>query len=88
MDKQDVFRNAGAAISWRWQDAFACQSFLVNGMVPAQSVLDAQFNYAFPKQSLNIKIGATNLLNQYYTSIFGDPQIGGLYYTTITYGLK
>ncbi len=88
MDKQNIFKNGGAAISWRWQDAFAYQSFLVNGVVPAQSVLDAQVNYAFTKQSLNIKIGATNLLNQYYTSILGGPQIGGLYYTTLTYGLK
>jgi outer membrane receptor protein involved in Fe transport len=86
--KENVFKNAGASISWRWQDAFFYQSFLVNGNVAAQSVLDAQLNYSFTKQMIKIKIGATNLLNKYYTSILGGPQIGGFYYTTITYGLK
>lgn len=86
--KQNIFKNTGAAISWRWQDSFYYQSFLVNGNVPAQSVVDAQLNYSFEKQSLKIKIGATNLLNRYYTSVLGGPQIGGFYYTTITYGLK
>ncbi len=88
IDKENIFKNTGASISWRWQDAFYYQSFLVNGNVSAQLVLDAQLNYSFTKQLLKIKIGATNLLNRYYTSILGGPQIGGFYYTTITYGLK
>jgi outer membrane receptor protein involved in Fe transport len=88
VSKENIFKKVGAAISWRWQDNFYYQSFLVNGKVPAQSVLDAQLNYTFTKQMIKIKMGATNLLNKYYTSILGGPQIGGFYYTTISYGLK
>jgi outer membrane receptor protein involved in Fe transport len=88
IDKKNIFKNTGAAISWRWQNGFYYESFLVNGNVPAQSVVDAQLNYTFTKQLLKIKMGATNLLNKYYTSSLGGPQIGGFYYTTISYGLK
>ncbi len=31
------------------------------------------------------KVGGSNLLNHYYTTSFGSPQIGGLYYVTLIY---
>jgi iron complex outermembrane receptor protein len=50
--------------------------------------MDAMVHCTFPRQALDIKLGATNLLNHYYYSILGGPQIGGFYYTTVTYSLK
>ncbi|MBS0030700.1 TonB-dependent receptor [Chitinophaga sp. 22321] len=83
-----LFGNIGMGISYRWQDSYYWQSFLVNGDVPANSALDAQVGYLFPKLAFSIKVGATNLLNHYATSFLGGPQVGGFYYTTVTYGLK
>ncbi|MBD0287222.1 MAG: hypothetical protein ICV79_17615, partial [Flavisolibacter sp.] len=34
-----------------------------------------------------IRIGATNLLNNYYKNAFGSPEIGGLYYVSLGYNL-
>jgi iron complex outermembrane receptor protein len=54
----------------------------------AYSSLDAQVIYLIPKAKIEIRLGATNMLNQYYRSFLGGPEVGGLYYTTITYGIN
>lgn len=82
-----VIRSLSFNVSYKHQSSFYWQSFLVNGNVKAYGNVDAQVNYDFLKESLNIKIGATNLLNQYYNSFLGGPAVGGLYYTTLTYKL-
>jgi iron complex outermembrane receptor protein len=87
ISNEKLFKDIGAGITWRWQDNYYWQSFLVNGNVPANSAIDAQLTYTFPKLPCKIKMGASNLLNHYYTSFLGGPQIGGFYYTTLTYWL-
>ncbi len=84
----NIYKNLGAAISFKWQNSFYWQSFLINGNVPAFSTIDAQLNYTFQKQAIQLKIGGNNLLNHYYYSLLGGPQIGGFYYVTFSYGLK
>jgi iron complex outermembrane receptor protein len=84
----NVYKNLGFSVSARYQSNFYYQSFLVNGNVPAVFNADAMVQYSFNKPSLHIKVGATNVLNHYYYSILGGPQIGGFYYTTLTYSLK
>jgi hypothetical protein len=34
-----------------------------------------------------IKVGGTNILNKYYTTAFGSPSIGGLYYVSFAYNI-
>ncbi len=75
----------GAGITYKWQSNYYWQSFLVNGQVPAYGNLDVQATYQFPKNGLNIKMGASNVLNHYYYSFLGGPFIGGFYYATATY---
>jgi outer membrane receptor protein involved in Fe transport len=71
----------------RWQAAFDYQSDLANGTVPAYHVMDAQFSYKFPKIQSVVKVGANNLLNQYYITALANPSIGGLYYVSIGYNI-
>ena len=80
---EKLWKNLNASTSIHWQNAFYYQSFLVNGTVPAYWTLDAQISYDFPK--IKIKLGATNLLNQYYYSMLGGVHTGGFYYSSITY---
>ncbi len=82
-----VLGNLGFNITYKWQSGFYWQSFLVTGDVKAYSTLDAQVNYDLINTKLNVKLGATNLTNNYYYSFLGGPAIGGFYYTTITYNL-
>ncbi|MHA4809124.1 TonB-dependent receptor [Flavitalea flava] len=88
ISKENICNHLGAGIVGKWQSKYYWQSFLVNGNVAAYSSLDAQVNYTWPKIACRLKLGATNLLNKYYYSFLGGPSIGGMYYTTLTYGLK
>jgi TonB dependent receptor len=75
-------------LSFKWLDAFYWKSFQVNGKTPAYGSVDAQLSYIFTALNIKIKAGASNLLNHYYQSYLGGPSIGGMYYTTIIYGIK
>ncbi len=50
-----------------------------------QQKIDAQVNFLWNK--VRIKLGATNVLNQYYRSYLGGPSVGGFYYTSVTMNL-
>ena len=81
----EVFKNAGFNLSWRWQSAFEWQSPLANGTIPAYATVSAQVNYRVPKINTSFKLGATNLLNKKYYQYEGGPVIDGFYYLTIVY---
>ncbi|UAY51027.1 TonB-dependent receptor [Ferruginibacter albus] len=77
----------GFNVLWRWQDAYYTQSDFKQGINTAFSTLDAQVSYKLMKTKSMIKIGATNLLNHYYTTAYGNPSIGGLYYVSLAYNV-
>jgi len=79
--------NWGFNILWRWQDSMLWEGTFGTGDVPSFGTLDAQVSYRLPKIKSLIKLGATNLLNKYYTSAFGNPSVGGLYYVSIGYNV-
>ena len=82
--KQNRF---GFNVSYRWQDKIDYQGDFANGVVPAYQVVDAQLSYKFFHPKFLLKIGATNLLNEYYRNGFGNPAIGGLYYVSLGYNV-
>ncbi len=72
----------------RWQDAIpSYEADFANGSLPSIRTLDAQISYKLPKIKSVIKIGATNLLNQYYTDGVGSSDVGGLYYVGFAYNV-
>jgi outer membrane receptor protein involved in Fe transport len=77
----------GFNVSWRWQDGFYYESDFASGDVPGFHTVDAAINYKSPKLKSIIKLGATNLLNQYYRTAMGNPSIGGLYYVSFAYNV-
>ncbi|UPL47576.1 TonB-dependent receptor [Hymenobacter sublimis] len=87
LGNEDVYKRFGFGLNYRWQTRYYSQTFLVTGYVPAYSTLDAQVSYTVPTPNLRFKLGASNLLNQYYVSYLGGPSVGGLYYLQVTYGL-
>jgi len=74
-------------VMYRWQDAFYYESDFANGDVNAVHTLDAQVSYKVPAAKMLIKIGANNLLNEYYTNGAGNAVIGGLYYVSFGYNV-
>lgn len=88
LSKENIFKNIDAAIGYKWQNSYYWQSFLANGNVDSFTNINAQIAYKITTMDTKIKLGATNLLNNYYTSFTGGPSIGGMYYLTVIYGLK
>ena len=80
----DLFKNFGFNVSWRWSDAFFWQASFADGNVPSYNVVDAQVNYRIPKWNWNFKVGASNLLNQEYFTVFGSGFIGAQYFVSLT----
>jgi iron complex outermembrane receptor protein len=81
-----LFNRVGVMLNYRWQSAYYWQSFLVNGNVSSFGTLNAQVNWKM--LGVTWKCGATNLTNAHYYSYLGGPSIGGMYYASVTYGLK
>lgn len=78
----------GFGVTWHWQEAFDWYgTFNENrpGRVPAYSLLDAQVTYRVPSLKGSLKLGASNLANNYVVQAYGSPAVGGLYYLTITF---
>jgi iron complex outermembrane receptor protein len=84
----NVYKKLDFSITFKYQSSYYWQSFLINGNVPSVFNADCMVRYSFPKLFMDLKIGATNVFNHYYYSILGGPQIGGFYYTTLTYSFK
>jgi outer membrane receptor protein involved in Fe transport len=77
----------GFNLAYRWQDKINFEGDFANGVIPAYQTLDGQLSYKFPAQKVLVKLGASNLLNQYYRDGFGNATIGGIYYVSIGYNV-
>ncbi len=77
--------NFGFSVNYRWQDAFLWESSFGVGVVPAYSTLDAQVSYKLTNLKSVIKLGGSNVLNERYTTSFGNPRMGAVYYVSLTF---
>jgi len=80
-------RLLGFNATWRWQDGFFYENDFTQGNLDAYHVVDAAVTLKRPKIKSMIKLGATNLLNQYYRTAVGNPSIGGVYYVSFAYNV-
>jgi iron complex outermembrane recepter protein len=77
---RELLKNLGFNINYRWQNQFLWQSNFGEATLPAFATLDAQVSYKIHRLKSIVRIGGSNILNQYYTTSYGSAQIGGLYY--------
>lgn len=80
-------KRVGFNFVYRFQSEFDYQSDLATGVVPAYKVLDGQISYKLPKINSVVRVGANNMLNQYYITALANPSIGGLYYVSFGYNI-
>lgn len=80
-------KRLGFNFTWKWQDAFFYESDFATGDVPAYHTVDGQVSWKVPQINSVFRLGANNLLNQYYRTGTGNPSIGGLYYVSYGYNL-
>ncbi|MDJ1472145.1 TonB-dependent receptor [Xanthocytophaga flava] len=84
----NLFDKVGFSIAWHWQSAFDWYSTfteLAPGRISSYSLLDAQVSYRIPTIRTMLKLGASNLTNQYRMQAYGSPAVGGLYYLSLTF---
>lgn len=67
---------------FEWQSSFVAPAF---GMVPAYTTVDAQVSYKLSGIKSMLKVGGSNLLNTYYIQSLGGPNIGAIYYVSLTF---
>ncbi len=74
----------GFSVVYRWQNSFFYEGTFGSGMVDTYKTVDAMISYKLPSTKSLIKVGGSNILNQYYRTGWGNPAIGALYY--VSYG--
>ena len=83
-----VTDNLGFSVNMRWQTEFEWQSSFTipaNGMVPSYTTVDAQLSYRLTSTKSTLKLGGSNILNTRYIQSLGGPNIGAIYYLSITF---
>ena len=85
ISNRNIVKNVGMNVSYRWQDSFYWNSSFAAGAVPSFGTVDAQVNLKIPSVNGMIKIGASDLLNKYYVTSYGNPEMGGMYYVGFTF---
>ncbi len=82
-------KNIGFNVTYKWIEGFLFEgSPQFTGFINNYSLLDAQVSYGFKKPDINLKLGASNLLNNQVFQVYGGPRVGRLIYLSVTYDLK
>ena len=81
---EKLFKNFGFNASVRWNSEYLWQSTMVDGMIDAATVVDAQINYSFPKLKSTLKVGAANIGGKEYAQVLGAGLIGQQYFASWT----
>jgi outer membrane receptor protein involved in Fe transport len=79
-----LIQNLGFNINVRWNSEYLWQSSFGDGIIPENTVLDAQINYSIPKIKSVIKVGATNLFGSDYLQVIGAGMIGQQIFASLT----
>jgi outer membrane receptor protein involved in Fe transport len=83
----NVYKNIGFNVIVKWQDNNFYEGTFVTGTLPSFTWVDAQISYRMPKTKSLIRIGGTNIGNNYFRTGFGSPYVGGLYYVSYGYNI-
>lgn len=87
LSNSDVSNGFGFNVNYRRQTKINWEGTFGSGEVPAYGTWDGMISYKLKSIKSMIKLGGTNLLNKYYRSAFGNPQVGGLYYISFGYNI-
>jgi outer membrane receptor protein involved in Fe transport len=82
-----VTKELGFSLAYRWTDKTWVEQGTTQGdiLLPSWNTVDAAVSYKIPAWRTIVKVGATNLLNNYYAQGYGLAQVGGLYYIALNF---
>jgi outer membrane cobalamin receptor len=79
---EKLFKNFGFNVSGRWNSSYLWESTMVDGMIDAATVIDAQINYTMPGLKSTLKVGASNIGGKEYAQVLGAGLIGHQYFVS------
>ncbi|MEX0724135.1 MAG: TonB-dependent receptor [Gracilimonas sp.] len=82
---RNITENLGFNVTYRWQDEFDWVSSFADGTVPAVSTVDAQVSYKLDSMNSILKLGGSNVTNNRHFLNYGGPNLGAIYYVSITF---
>ena len=82
---REIAKNVGFNVSYRWQDSFYWTSSFASGNIDSFGTLDGQVNLKIPSIKSMIKLGGSNILNNYNVTSYGNPAMGAMYYIGFTF---
>lgn len=85
VSNRELLKNFGFNVNYRWQDKFHWLSSFAAGDIPAFGTVDAQLNFKLPSVQSVLKIGGSNILNKYYVTSYGNPEVGAMYYISLAF---
>lgn len=71
----------------RTQEGMYYEGTFGTSNLPGFTTVDAMVSYKLPKLKSLLKVGGTNILNNYFRTGFGSPAVGGLYYVSFAYNV-
>ena len=78
----------GFNVNYKWIEGFLFEgSPQFTGRIPTYDMVDAQINKNIPSLKMNVKLGASNLLNKKVFQVYGGPRVGRLAYLMLTLDL-
>ena len=82
-----VTKTIGFNLTYRWTDKMWVEQGTTAGDIwlPSWSTFDAAVSLKLPKYKSSIKVGGSNVLNNYYSQGYGLANIGALYYVSINF---
>jgi iron complex outermembrane recepter protein len=82
-----VTKEFGFNIAYRWTDKMWVEQGNTAGDIwlPSWQTIDASVMYKLPQYKTTVKLGASNLFNQYFAQGYGLAQIGGMYYISLNF---
>ncbi|MGI9553032.1 MAG: TonB-dependent receptor domain-containing protein, partial [Aurantibacter sp.] len=75
----------GFNLQFRYWDDYQWQSPFGQGEIPSKGIIDLAFSYKIKSLRSMLKLGANNLLQDKYRTVYGGPEVGAIYYASLTY---
>jgi len=75
----------GLTMTHRWSDNYTWQSPFGEGDIQSFSVTDLALSYPLKSWNSYFKMGASNVLNQGYNTVYGGPNVGAIYFISWIY---
>ena len=81
---ESLFENFGFSVNMRYNTEYLWESSIVDAIVPANTVFDAQVSYKVPSFKSLFKVGGSNIGGDNYMSAPGTGFVGSQYYISWT----